>query len=134
MRAAPALVALTVAGCAEAPPPALTRAEPKPLEGIYWRLSALGGEEPEPGVSLTFDGERLRGEGPCNRYFGGYVLDEGVAALGVGAVAATRRACPRLDFEQRYFALLTEVKGYRIEHATLTLLDAEGAALMTFEG
>jgi heat shock protein HslJ len=131
MRAAP-LALLALAGCA-AEPPAPLRHGPETLEGVYWRLAEFDGEATDGGVSLTFDGERLRGEGPCNRYFGGYVLeDEG--ALGVGAVAATRRACDKLELERRYFVALTETKSYEIDRGALTLFDGENRALMRFSG
>jgi heat shock protein HslJ len=132
MRRTAALVALGLAGCADAPPPPLGAAAPTTLEGVYWRLTEFMGETAEPGVSLTFDGDRLRGEGPCNRYFGAYVREND--AIGVGAVAATRRGCPNLGFEQRYFAMLTEVKDYAIDHGALVLFDADGAPIMRFRG
>jgi heat shock protein HslJ len=127
-----ALVALGLAGCADAPPAPLSAPTPTTLEGVYWRLDELAGEPQAAGVSLTFDGDRLRGEGPCNRYFGGYLVEDDM--LAVGAVAATRRACPNLALEQRYLASLTEVQTYRIEHGALTLFDREGAPLMRFRG
>jgi heat shock protein HslJ len=112
--------------------PPLGAAAPTTLEGVYWRLTEFMGETAEPGVSLTFDGDRLRGEGPCNRYFGAYVREND--AIGVGAVAATRRACDKLELERRYFVALTETKSYEIDRGALTLFDGENRALMRFSG
>jgi len=70
----------------------------------------------------------VAGFGPCNRYFGAYRRDG--AALSVGPIAATRRACADLALEERYFAALTDVTGAAVEGDTLTLRDDGGAALM----
>jgi len=123
-RALAALAALALAGCATPPPPA---AAPS-AEGATWMLSRLGEEAVTAPVSFTVTGERVAGFGPCNRYFGAYRRDG--AALSVGPIAATRRACADLALEERYFAALTDVTGAAVEGDTLTLRDDGGAALM----
>ncbi len=117
--------AFTLAGCgASAPPPA----QPPMLESGVWMLSALGDDAVTAPISLTLKGERIEGVGPCNRYFGAFRRDG--AALSIGPIAATRRACPELALEQRYFAALTDVAGAQIEGDQMALRDAEGAELM----
>lgn len=130
MRAA-ALAILAVAGCA-ATAPAPEPGAPPALEGVLWRLAEFDGAAVNTDVTLAVADDRVRGAGPCNRYFGGFAQEGAVVAI--GPVAATRRACPRLELEQRYFAALTEAASAEVAGHRLTLLDRNGAALMAFEG
>jgi heat shock protein HslJ len=122
-----ALVAPLLAACAAPPPPA---AAPSGLVGTSWRLTEFVGEAVARPVTLNFEGERARGEGPCNSYFGAWRLDG--AAVEIGPVAATRRACRDLSFEQGYFGALTDVASADIGAETLALRGADGAVLMRF--
>ncbi len=126
-----ALAALGLAGCAAAPPPAAPPAAATVTEGATWMLSRLGDEAVTAPVSFTVKGERVEGVGPCNLYFGAFRRDG--AALSVGPIAATRRACPDLALEERYFAALTDVTAARVEGDTLTLRDDGGAAVMMLD-
>ena len=51
---------------------------------------------------------RIAGQGPCNRYFA--EQPEPLPWFDLGPIGATRRACPALDLEQRYFAALDAVQ------------------------
>jgi putative lipoprotein len=93
-------------------------------------LTELGGEANALPVTLNFDAERARGEGPCNSYFGAWRLDG--ATVEIGPVAATRRACPDLPFEQGYFGALTDAATAEIGADSLVLRGPDGAALMRF--
>ena len=90
------------------------------LEGALWVLRRIEGEDAPPGVTLAFAGDEFRGAAPCNRYFGRFA-QEG-RALEIGAIAATRRACPQLETEQRYFAALADVARVERDGHDLRLL------------
>ena len=127
LAAACAAMAGGLAACAAPPPPA---PPPGALQGVLWRLERLGGDPAPSGVTLAFGEGELRGAGPCNRYFGGFAREG--ARLALGPIAATRRACPGLDAEQRYFASLTEVASFVREGGRLEMRGPEGAPLLVF--
>ncbi len=124
MRAA-ALALPLLAACAMEP---AMPASPPTLAGTTWLLERLGDETPPVAVSLGFAGDRVTGEAPCNRYAGAYA--QAGAALEIGPVAATRRACPHLDVEARFLSGLTDVARGDVEGDVLILRDEAGAALM----
>jgi Heat shock protein len=127
-RAASALAAAAALAACAAPAP--QPAGPPALQGVLWRLDRLNGEPVEPVITLAFGAEELRGAGPCNRYFGAWAQEGDRLAL--GPIAATRRACPDLDLEQRYFAALTDVAAFSGDRRRLVMRDAEGEARMEF--
>jgi heat shock protein HslJ len=101
--------------------------------GAPWTVEEIAGRgvDDQPPVELVLLPEgRAGGTGGCNRLTGGYALDG--ASLRFGALAATRMACaPALmDQEQRFFAALAEVRGWRIEQGRLLLTDAGGAVVL----
>lgn len=126
MRAVLLAVPLAAACATEPMPPAVAPT----LSGSTWMLERLGDAAPPVPVSLSFVDGRLSGEGPCNRYFGGYTQTG--AALEIGAVAATRRACPHLDVESRFFAALTDAAAAEVAGDALVVRDAAGAERMRF--
>jgi heat shock protein HslJ len=126
MRPMLAAAALLLSACAAPQPPA----PPPGLTGTSWRLTELGGEATALPVTLNFDAERAKGEGPCNSYFGAWRIDG--SAVAIGPVAATRRACPDLPFEQSYFGALTDAATAEIGPDALALRGADGAVLMRF--
>ena len=80
-----------------------------------WLLEDLGGT----GVidrlqtTLKFDREsRLEGAGGCNRYFASYRLEKN--QIEVGAIGATRKACPTAVMNQEIKYLQALEKAYRI--------------------
>jgi heat shock protein HslJ len=128
-------------GCQKAGPPpgpalaasAATPAALFPLGGTAWRVEEIEGRLPEDRAAptLAFDGSRrVNGSTGCNRYFA--PLTVGGSTLEVGQIAATRMACPPaiLDQEGRFVKALAAVRGYRLEGATLWLLDAAGRTLL----
>jgi heat shock protein HslJ len=128
--AAAAAAALTAA-CAGAPPPPASPSAG--LSGTGWSLATLAGEPVSAPVSLRFDGDRVEGRGPCNRFRGGYQEGPG-AALRIGPVAASRAACPDLALEDRFFGALTDAARADLAPGVLTLSGADGAPLMTLTG
>lgn len=127
-----AAAALALSACAAAPqPPA-----PAPtlgLVGTGWSLTTLDGQPAAAPVSLRFEVERVVGQGPCNRFRGGFTEGPG-DALEIGPVAATKAACPALAFEDSVIGALTDsMRGAR-SGETLTIYGRDGAALMTLTG
>ena len=92
--------------CASAalPPPAATTGAPSiaglsiaALAGSVWTLRAWDisePAEPEPVVTLTYDGARFSGSSGCNRYLAGVEGGPTPGAVKVGPLAGTRMACP----------------------------------------
>jgi heat shock protein HslJ len=129
--AAAALAA--VAGCAADPGAAPSTAAPSEpaLDGTRWVLRAFGPEAEKVSAVIRFDGDRVRGAGPCNTFFGGFEQDG--EAVAIGPVAATRRACPELEAEQRFFATLTDATRFALVDGRLTLIGDDWTVLATFD-
>jgi len=123
MRYAPLLLLAACAG-SRVPAPALA--------GRDWTLVALGDEADPRGADgrpLTLRLEqadhRAGGFAGCNRFGGSYRLVED--SLSFGPLAATRMACPAgMDLEQRFLAMLGEVRRYQATDSTLSLLSPAG--------
>jgi len=117
-------------------------AQTPPLRGTSWQLQSLEGargpQQPPAGgrpVELLFDpdSERVSGSGGCNRLMGGFSLDGD--ALRFSPLASTKMACgePVMDFELSVLRALEQVRGWRIEGTTLTLLGEGGTALLRYQ-
>jgi copper homeostasis protein (lipoprotein) len=117
-------------------------AQTPPLRGTSWRLQSLeatGGRQQPPAdgrpVELLFDtgSERVSGSGGCNRLMGGFSLDG--AALRFSPLASTKMACsePVMNFEVSVLRALEQVRGWRIEGTTLTLMGEGGRALLRYQ-
>jgi heat shock protein HslJ len=111
------------------------RGEPQPthqLTGVEWRVSELSGHAVAPSVDrqqpfIIFDEAKKQATGyaGCNRFFGGYELNE--EALKFGLIGATKRACPGLeeDIEAEFFKALDATRRWRIVDETLELLNGD---------
>lgn len=104
------------------------------LLGVLWVLESLNAEAAleSPVVSLTFslDG-RIHGSAGCNTYFSTYTLDNG--SLTFGPAGSTLMACAEgMDQELAFLTALDNVASYTIEEGTLSLLNAEGNAILVF--
>jgi heat shock protein HslJ len=93
-----------------------------------WQLLAMDGVRfpAEASLGLPADGE-VTGKAPCNRFAG--VNRQSLPALGLGAIAATRRACDALDEETRYFDALAEVNLAELRDGHLILTGPSGRVL-----
>ncbi|MEO1199184.1 MAG: META domain-containing protein [Pseudomonadota bacterium] len=113
-------------GADEVPEP-LAASDADALNGV-WRVVAISGEETDADVevTMTFATGMVSGTGGCNRYSGDYDLDG--ETLSLGAIAATRMACPdpQMEVEMAFFAALETVVGYRMTDTGLLLVDAAG--------
>jgi heat shock protein HslJ len=97
------------------------------IKNTKWMLESLYGERVDTmyltsgnEISLYFaDSSNMNGKAPCNHYFSTYTITG--TKLSIGAIGATRMACPQLDMEQRYFSFLSNVTRYSIANNRLTL-------------
>jgi heat shock protein HslJ len=104
-----------------------------------WRIEAIANAAAFDSAQTQFeflDDGRVSSTVGCNRILGKPVIDG--ARIAFGPMAATRRACfgPVADLETKYLAALDAVRSWRVQEnlqndATLTLLDASGAPLVT---
>ena len=93
--------------------------------------SVVGSWETAEGVTISFfeDGT-FAGVGPVNNYFGTYVQDG--ESLTITQTGATMMFGPDMEKEDAYFASLNTVAGFTLTDAGLTLVDAEGKAVVSF--
>ncbi|WP_373506267.1 META domain-containing protein [Aestuariivirga sp.] len=97
------------------------------LEGSEWGV--VGDEGPKARY-ISFAGSgRVFGFGGCNRFSGTYEQHD--HHLTLSPMAATRMACPEdvMKKESDFFALLSRVRGVRVDHTLLLFLDEAGADL-----
>ena len=134
------------AGCATQDPaarsPEVAGASSVPLVATQWRLTQLGGELVDNpagasavGLQLQAQNSRATGFAGCNRMFGGYALSNDT--LRFEQMGATKMACmenPRMQLEQRYLDMFSNVQRWKITGNTLELLDGSGQSLAAFEG
>jgi putative lipoprotein len=77
--------------------------------------------------TIEFQGsEKIAGETGCNRYFASITVVGD--SISVGAIAATRRACPPalMNQEQHFTRALADVRRYTLDGPHLLLFDAAG--------
>ena len=74
-----------------------------------WVLIAVDGVATDSRLTLDLnDPTRLSRQGPCNRWFA--TQSAPWPALDLGAIRSSRRACPELGAEHRYFLALTAMQ------------------------
>ncbi|MDO8313346.1 MAG: META domain-containing protein [Sideroxyarcus sp.] len=102
----------------------LMMALPALAEDLPWRLVAVDGAEVgyRATIDLSQDG-RVSGQGPCNRYFADMTTE--LPEFKLGAIGATKMACPDLAAEAAFFALLTQMELAEVLDAGLVLSGAE---------
>ena len=118
-------LALVVSACAPA-------ADPK-LDGSEWQLVELNGS-PLPvyvKIMLSFKDGLAGGQGACNGYGADYTQDGYTLAL--QPAMSTLMYCEGvMEYETSYLQAFNEVKSFRLENDTLSLLDEGGAVLLVF--
>ena len=88
------------------PPPITTPAMGPPLDKTRWRVISVN-RRPVPrdgDYSMQFADGRISGALGCNRLSASYTQDG--AMLNVGAILATRMACPNMSWETEGSAVL----------------------------
>lgn len=110
------------------------------LESGAWVLSSIAQADAivstahDSAITAAFQNGQLTGAVGCNEYSASYEAAEGQLTL--GPVAVTQRRCPERGEGERvaeFLATLPSAAGYSIERDTLTLLDADGRLLITFQ-
>lgn len=114
----PTIAALTVAACVN---PALSGTE---IAGTDWHLVGIEGQEVAWEASLRFDGDKVSGKAPCNRWFGTNAA--ALPDLAIEAIGATRMACPELAAESVYFETLQAMQRAELDQGHLFLIGPEG--------
>ncbi|WGH79207.1 META domain-containing protein [Jannaschia ovalis] len=94
-----------------------------------WRLTELDGAPFAAPATLRFPEPSLAlGAGPCNVFRAAQSAP--YPWLEIGPVAATRRACPALEAETRYFAALEAMTLAEASDRVLILSDAAGREMV----
>ena len=110
------LAAIALAACADETVSGYAASGP-------WRLAAVDGAPVAARMTLALPSPgRVAGEGPCNAYSGVQAVP--YPWFEVRRLAATRRACPDLDTETRWFGMLE----------AMTLAEASGDVLVLSDG
>ncbi|GAB3830318.1 META domain-containing protein [Pontibacter rugosus] len=111
-------------------------AEDYTIKDAYWSLYALEGEDVQrPQNTMTAfirfqeNDNDVHGFTGCNKFFGKYEVGE--ETLKMSKLGSTRMACPLMEQENMFMAILDRVDSYRISNNFLTLY-AGGNAVATF--
>lgn len=109
------------------------------IENRRWQLIELAGRAIEPsadrdGAYFELDSAQARvtGNASCNRFFGGYELLAGGRLRFGSEMGSTMMACPELDQEREFLAMLSRVDNYTLGDGTLSLNRARMAPLARF--
>lgn len=99
------------------------------LSGADW---VLDGQTGQRAAFLRFEAGRVSGLGGCNRFGSRYDLEGD--RLTFSPPMATRMACAPdlMKAEQAFFEMLAQVKRMTLSDDRLSLLDADGKVLATF--
>ena len=94
-------------------------------------LAEIDGEAFGSRASMSFPEEgQATGEAPCNRWSAAQSAP--YPWLELGPIAATRRACPALEDERRFFEALAEMTLVEVQGDVLILSNDDGRE-MTFQ-
>ncbi|MBT0608565.1 META domain-containing protein [Aequorivita echinoideorum] len=107
----------------------------------YWKLKTLNGKDVVMGenqlkeVNFTLKNaeNRISGFGGCNEFSGKYTLADG-NSISFSEIISTKMYCENPMFnESDFFKMLGQAKTYEADKDMLTLQDASGKKLATFE-
>ena len=109
------------------------------LKNSKWRLVKLNGKtiqkntdtKKEFGINFNTDG-RFSAFAGCNNMMGNYVMKTSYS-LSFSPVASTMMACPNMDLEQKFAAMLEKVDSYTIVEDELQLVKGKMAPLARFK-
>lgn len=94
-----------------------------------YRLSEIDGASFPARATIRFaEAGRVSGTGPCNSFTAPQIVP--YPWIEIGPIAATRRACPALEAERRYFAALREMTLAEVAEGTLILSTPEGREMV----
>ena len=94
-----------------------------------WQLTELHDARFTAVATLSFpDPGRIQGQAPCNSYGG--KMTAPYPWFEIGPIVATRRACPALAEEQRFFQALKTATQSEVSGDTLILRDDAGREMV----
>lgn len=109
------------------------------LGGPSWTLTSFDEGEPVPdgvNIYLAVDGDKVSGQGGCNRYMGSISNGDAPGTLKFGPLAMTRMACnpPADQAEQRYSQALQNASAFEVADGTLRIhyLDGDVRRTLTY--
>lgn len=109
------------------------------VEDRKWLLTEVMGQPYEPSddrrvafLFLDSDLKRASGNGSCNNFFGGYVMETGQRIRFAANTGATMMACPDMSIEQSFMEALRTVDNYSVSGDELSLNKARMAPLLRF--
>jgi heat shock protein HslJ len=109
------------------------------LENTYWKLMMLDDTQvatPEGAREIQFvlnsETRRVSGFSGCNSMMGAYTVEK--QKIVFSDMGGTRMACANtMELELRVHQMFSNVANWKIAGETLTLIDARGKAIATFE-
>ncbi len=134
------IFALLFAGCTTQPQ-TLPATTPVPLSGTWTLISALAGSGATnvlPGTTITAtfsEGGTISGSAGCNDYVASFQVRENQIQIGKPATSAKSCESPAgiMDQEKVYLADLQGAASYAINGDMLTISDATGKVLLTYQ-
>lgn len=103
------------------------------LAGSEWRVVEIAGAKAGHAGTLRFTQTSVRGKAACNAFFGAF--RESQNSIEIAGINTTRMLCAgRMELEQALLGSLPRVRSYRVDGATLLLLDADGRAVARLAG
>ena len=132
-----ACITLGMVGCATTSNPATDRNLDK-LQNKNWIVNEIQGVklEANPANSnvptIAFDDTRVSGSDGCNRFMGGYAVQN--TKIQFSNLATTQRAClTATNIPQSFNQALSQVTHYDATHDDLKFLDANNKVVLQFE-
>ncbi|WP_298539089.1 META domain-containing protein [uncultured Aquimarina sp.] len=110
----------------------------KILLNDIWSMTKINGEDykdvaqKRPQLEFNHRENKFTGNDGCNQIFGNLKRLTNTH-LEFDAIGATRMKCIEAKTSVQYQNLLREIRYYKIENLTLSLLDTENKALMVFK-
>jgi len=105
------------------------------LIGKKWHVQELNGESVtgkanghRPYLELLPTDGRYTGNAGCNGFMGSYTL-QGKNGIRFSPVASTMMACPDLDTERAFVAVMESARSYSLDGGVLTLRTEQGKTL-----
>ena len=102
---------------------------PTPAGDRVWTLQSLDGRPFAATATMQFPGRgRIAGRAPCNAY--GAAMDAPYPWFELDRLAVTRRGCPDLPEERRYFAALGSMSQAEVSGDVLILRSEAGGEMV----
>ncbi len=97
--------------------------------GKTWVLTEIDGQRFDATATLSFpETGQIAGQGPCNGFSG--AMSVPYPWFKTGPLTATRRACPELAAEARYFNALAEMTLIEVLGDVMILKNEQGRELL----